>query len=58
MVESALGVRVAEGSDRLVALEVAEPVGHIRGTGSRPALHIGWAQLAEAGVVSVIAGHG
>ncbi len=34
MVEATLGVRVAQGSDRLVALDVAEPVGRVRGPGA------------------------
>jgi hypothetical protein len=56
MVEAALGVGVGEGRHRLVALGVAEPVGRIRWSGSRPMPDLRWAGV-WAGVVVVIAGH-
>lgn len=58
MVEAALGVRVAEGRYRLVALDVAEPVGHTRRSGARPSLDIGRAAGVWAGAVVMIAVHG
>jgi hypothetical protein len=58
MVEAALGVGVAEGGDRLVALEVAEPVARIRRSGARPPLDLGRASGFWAGAVVMIAVHG
>lgn len=57
MVEAALGVGVGEGSYRLVALDVAEPVGRIHWSGARPLPDIGWAAGVWAAVVVVIAVH-
>jgi hypothetical protein len=57
MVEAALGVGVGEGRYRLVALDIAEPVGRIRRSGARPPLDIGRAAGILAGVTVVIAVH-